>query len=400
MAMPMQSKNTLNRSAEVMNEGLDTPIKIEIKNEEEEPTGKSHGFICPKCEAHFLYESYFIEHIETHHEDIKVSEDLDCYTNKPANPSKSLEEVSNPQKTPASAKTVFKCDECNFSFAERYFLYNHLVSHHGASKIHSIPAEDRIFKCAECPYACSQQGSLVQHMLIHTIDLARAKSYKCTKCSNFVRSGLLKHRHKCKKLSVLAKTYKCKECSYSGPLRNSLIEHQKIHTREKLLLKCLECSYESTSKSTLVRHQRLHTGEKIYKYDLDYSRFSRKKERLLVLGEKPHKCDDCSASFETKSRLFRHQISHSEVKPFMCDVCLMSFTANYILKRHMMIHSGVKPFMCHVCLMSFTENQHVKRHMMIHTGEKPYKCGSCSYKCSRKDYLDKHRRSMHAATGP
>jgi len=371
MAMPMQSKNTLNRSAEVMNEGLDTPIKIEIKNEEEEPTGKSHGFICPKCEAHFLYESYFIEHIETHHEDIKVSEDLDCYTNKPANPSKSLEEVSNPQKTPASAKTVFKCDECNFSFAERYFLYKHLVSHHGASKTLSIPAEDRIFKCAECPYACSQQGSLVQHMLIHTIDLARAKSYKCTECSNFVRSGLLKHRHKCKKLSVLAKTYKCKECSYSGPLRNSLIEHQKIHTREKML-KCLECSYACTSKSTLVRHQRLHTGEKIYKYDLDYSRFSRKKERLLVLGEKPHKCADCSASFGTKTRLFRHQISHTGEKPFMCDVCLMSFT----------------------------ENQHVKRHMMIHTGEKPYKCGSCSYKCSRKDYLDKHRRSMHAATGP
>ena len=79
MAMPLQSKNTLNRSAEVMNEGLDTPIKIEIKNEEEEPTGKSHGFICPKCEAHFLYESYFIEHNETHHEDIKVSEDLDWY---------------------------------------------------------------------------------------------------------------------------------------------------------------------------------------------------------------------------------------------------------------------------------------------------------------------------------
>ena len=77
--MPMQSKNTLNRSAEVMNEGPDTPIKIEIKSEEEEHTGKSHGFICPKCEAHFLYESYFIEHNETHHKDIKVSEDLDCY---------------------------------------------------------------------------------------------------------------------------------------------------------------------------------------------------------------------------------------------------------------------------------------------------------------------------------
>ena len=165
------------------------------------------------------------------------------------------------------------------------------------------------FKCAECPYECSSKTGLVKHhRLIHS-----------------------------------ANTYKCKECSYSGPLRNSLIEHQKIHTREKML-KCLECSYVCTSKSTLVRHQRLHTGEKIYKYDLDYSRFSRKKERLLVLGEKPHKCDDCSASFGTKSRLFRHQISHS--------------------------------------------------------GVKPYKCGSCSYKCSRKDYLDKHRRSMHAATGP
>ncbi|XP_063678066.1 uncharacterized protein LOC134814026 isoform X2 [Bolinopsis microptera] len=76
MAMPMQSRNTLNESAEVKNEGPDSPIKMEIKTEEEELTGESHVFICPKCEAHFLYESYFIEHIETHHEDIKLEEGL------------------------------------------------------------------------------------------------------------------------------------------------------------------------------------------------------------------------------------------------------------------------------------------------------------------------------------
>ncbi|XP_063686145.1 uncharacterized protein LOC134819921 isoform X1 [Bolinopsis microptera] len=55
---------------EVKTESLDYVIKKEIKTELQEVNGKSHGFICPTCKAHFLYDEYFIEHVREHREDI------------------------------------------------------------------------------------------------------------------------------------------------------------------------------------------------------------------------------------------------------------------------------------------------------------------------------------------
>ena len=55
---------------EIKTEVMDQVIKQEIKTEIEDVTGKSHGFICPTCKAHFLYDEYFIEHVREHHGDI------------------------------------------------------------------------------------------------------------------------------------------------------------------------------------------------------------------------------------------------------------------------------------------------------------------------------------------
>ena len=40
---------------EVKTDILDHVIKKELKSELEDVTGKSQGFICPTCKAHFLY---------------------------------------------------------------------------------------------------------------------------------------------------------------------------------------------------------------------------------------------------------------------------------------------------------------------------------------------------------
>ena len=58
-----------------MNTKIKSEIKSEIKTEigedikvkQEDSLEKSHGFICAACSAHFLYESYFLEHIKEHH---------------------------------------------------------------------------------------------------------------------------------------------------------------------------------------------------------------------------------------------------------------------------------------------------------------------------------------------
>ena len=68
----MSNRETISQTVknEIKTEVMDHVIKQEIKNEIEEVTGKSHGFICPTCKAHFLNDEYFIEHVREHHGDI------------------------------------------------------------------------------------------------------------------------------------------------------------------------------------------------------------------------------------------------------------------------------------------------------------------------------------------
>ena len=63
---------------EVKTEILDHDIKKEMKCELEDVTGKSHGFICPICKAHFLYDTFFIEHVKEHHENM-ADDNLNSY---------------------------------------------------------------------------------------------------------------------------------------------------------------------------------------------------------------------------------------------------------------------------------------------------------------------------------
>ena len=51
-----------------------TVIKKEIKIESDEDSRNPAGFICPSCEAYFMYDNNFIEHVKEHHRNNKI-----CY---------------------------------------------------------------------------------------------------------------------------------------------------------------------------------------------------------------------------------------------------------------------------------------------------------------------------------
>ena len=78
---------------EVKTEIINHVMKKEIKTELEEVSKKSHGFICPTCEAHFLYDDLFIEH----HEDV-TGEKVNC--NELISSSGISEEGNNSMNTP------------------------------------------------------------------------------------------------------------------------------------------------------------------------------------------------------------------------------------------------------------------------------------------------------------
>lgn len=128
---------------------------------------------------------------------------------------------------------------------------------------------------------------------------------------------------------------------------------------------------------------------------------------LLVLGEKPYRCNICGAQFNRPANLKTHTRIHSGEKPYKCETCGARFVQVSIgveqrphdpesvmvkgsaahpgriadalfffqvahLRAHVLIHTGEKPYPCEICGTRFRHLQTLKSHLRIHTGEKPY----------------------------
>ena len=83
-------------------------------------------------------------------------------------------------------------------------------------------------------------------------------------------------------------------------------------------------------------------------------------------GERPYKCEQCSATFAYFSSLAAHRKLHSNNKPFICDICNASFFTAYNLRLHSRKHSGERPYQCHLCTESFSWHSGLKCHLKKH----------------------------------
>ena len=175
-------------------------IKTEIKTEQKELEDKSHGFLCPKCKAHFLYEEHFCHHIREHHENINSVCDLDSEVLK------NSRKLSGKLMNPISGEKPYKCNECSSSFTQKCNLRAHQRIHTG----------EKPFKCNECSISFSHKSDLSKHQRIHTGE----------------------------------KPFKCSECSLSFSQKSNLRRHQRVHTGEKPF-KCNECSTSFSHKCHL-----------------------------------------------------------------------------------------------------------------------------------------------------
>ena len=86
------------------------------------------------------------------------------------------------------------------------------------------------------------------------------------------------------------------------------------------------------------------------------------------------KCNVCHKTFKTKSKLIRHERSHTGEKPYPCEICLKSFSDKSNLVKHKKTHTGEKLFHCLMCQKSYANKGSLDRHTRVHTGEKPFSC--------------------------
>ncbi|CAH2050532.1 unnamed protein product, partial [Iphiclides podalirius] len=107
-------------------------------------------------------------------------------------------------------------------------------------------------------------------------------------------------------------------------------------------------------------------------------------------------CQLCGRYFRSEQNLAIHMACHmSKGILYTCKVCHRSYDTRSNLKTHSITHSNERPYNCHLCKKSFKRNQDLKFHINQHTGAKPYKCPFCDKSFASSGNCYSHRSRMH-----
>lgn len=119
--------------------------------------------------------------------------------------------------------------------------------------------------------------------------------------------------------------------------------------------------------------------------------------REKYTGEKSLKCahPECDYAAAYKSRLTRHQITHTGEKTFKCSECEYATGDKSALRSHQRIHTG-ELFKCDQCNYANASKSNLTTHKRKHTGDL-FKCAhpGCDFRTVWKINLTKHQNIPH-----
>ncbi|KAM9338389.1 uncharacterized protein ABDE67_017947 [Symphorus nematophorus] len=300
----------------------------------------------------------------------------------------------------------FKCPSCDKSFALKCMMDRHYLTHsrphlcsecgkrfanHQALSAHSRRhTGEKLYKCSDCGTEFAYKYTFERHMRQHSVK--KPSTHTCTLCENHFTGLLALQRHRC---SALKKTFVCSLCPETFECRQSLADHENLHSGDRDFV-CEMCGESFFSASSLATHRVTHTQKEncCDVLGLGCSDLSVLKNHLSKhTGEKLFSCEVCGKGCSHKSALKHHMLTHTGERPYICETCGKRCGHASALQNHMRIHTGKKPGqqpVCDTCGKKFRCMVNLKYHMSIHTGEKPYACDQCDKKFSNPSNLKLH----------
>ncbi|XP_055707131.1 gastrula zinc finger protein XlCGF26.1-like isoform X2 [Phlebotomus papatasi] len=383
-------------------EAIEQPREVAIKEKGDPVPLSKIAFICPKCRKTFKNKGVLKRHLKWHSRTPKQY------------PCRNCEQIFPCYKTLSAHRQthrLFECAKCGKCYDIKNSLKNHLLSnHYGLSWSQSRYTGGK-FKCEECEKSFARKFYYNRHIEIHKEgQLGHLK--KCPNCNKRFRTKpkLEKHQSLCNQAKI------CKVCNKSFKSFGHFIIHLRKHSDYKDLPPRLQCIYckESVVLLNLSQHMRnYHIGLP---------------EEIIVDG--PYECTVCKKSFDDFDDLKNHAEKYLLDRIFHCAFCTKRFKSKSTIQSHMQnTHTRKvlpkfktcrdcgetfhvtslpyhrtrcisRPFVCTStgCKKRFMTLEALNKHMK--KGSEPlYSCNICSYK-SRKKYFYKVHMMNHEPGKP
>uniref|UniRef100_UPI00358DEE20 histone-lysine N-methyltransferase PRDM9-like n=1 Tax=Myxine glutinosa TaxID=7769 RepID=UPI00358DEE20 len=267
----------------------------------------------------------------------------------------------------ASGQRRWQCRLCEKSYTSKYNLVTHILGHSGIK-----------------PHACSQCGKFfkqLSHLHTHQLTHAGARPHGCHVCGRaFTQTSHLK-RHLMQHSAI--RPHVCTLCGRGFAYPSELRAHEARHANEPQRPRgpiCNACGLACSSAAMLKQHKAL-----VHHEVTDNLRGQPANSNPATFC-----CQECGRTFQYRSQLQNHALSHCDVRPYICAECGMEFVQSHHLKQHMLIHKGIKEHKCDVCGRGFTLQANMKRHMLTHSSERQYACSLCHKAFTQKQTLKAH----------
>ncbi|XP_034458864.1 zinc finger protein 883-like isoform X2 [Hippoglossus hippoglossus] len=275
------------------------------------------------------------------------------------------------------------CSQCGKRFSVLAGLIAHSRRHTG----------EKLHKCSDCGTEFAYKSTFVRHMRQHS--LKSVDTHVCTLCETHFNDTLAFQRHRC---CALNKTFVCSLCPETFQCRQSLSDHENLHSGVRDFV-CEVCGESFLSSSSLATHRVTHMEQETCCDQLGLGCSDLSILRLHLskhAGEKLFTCEVCGKGLSHQSALKHHMLTHTGERPYICEMCGKRCSHASALQNHMRLHTGRKPGQlsaCNVCGKEFSRMTRLKYHMSVHTGEKPYVCDQCDKKFSNPSNLKLHMRT-------
>lgn len=110
---------------------------------------------------------------------------------------------------------------------------------------------------------------------------------------------------------------------------------------------------------------------------------------VLFSTKAPFTCEVCEETFGSFDDFHEHGVKVH--RRFICSYCGKVFTSRPNRERHVRYHTGEKPYKCDLCTASFLRGDDLKYHRTTkHADIKPFTCGACQASFSLPKDLEKH----------